>query len=135
MGVSQSLRHEPILVERFVTLPATSGTAVGPTVGAGTLVLAAGLEVLQTVPDITTYTVNITDSTTTFGSALNIDNVPAGTIRAGTTAGLVATQDTIDAVSTISGTPGTIRARIWALVCDVQDTSRPAEAADRDVLA
>ncbi len=135
MGISQSLRHEPILVERFVTLPATSGTAVGPSVGAGTLVLAAGLEVLQTVPDITTYTVNITDGTTTFGSSLNIDNVPAGTIRAGTTAGLVATADTIDAVSTISGSPGTIRARIWALVCDVQDTSRPAEAADRDVLA
>ena len=135
MGISQSLRHEPILVERFVTLPATSGTAVGPAVGAGTLVLAAGLEVLQTVPDITTYTVNITDGTTTFGSALNIDNVPAGTIRAGLTPGLVAAQDTIDAVSTISGSPGTIRARIWALVCDVQDTSRPAEAADRDVLA
>lgn len=135
MGISQSLRHEPILVERFVTLPATSGTAVGPTVGAGTLVLAAGIEVLQTVPDIVTYTVNITDGTTTFGSSLNIDNVPAGTIRAGTTAGLVAAQDTIDAVSTISGSPGTIRARIWALVCDVQDTSRPAEAADRDVLA
>jgi hypothetical protein len=135
MGISQSLRHGPILVERFVTLPATSGTAVGPAVGAGTLVLAAGLEVLQTVPDITTYTVNITDGTTTFGSALNIDNVPAGTIRAGVTPGFIAAADTIDAVSTISGSPGTIRARIWALITDVNDGNRPAEAADRDVLA
>lgn len=135
MGISQSLRHEPILVEKFVTLPATSGTAVGPSVGAGTLVLAAGLEVLAAVPDVTTYTVNITDGTTTFGSALNIDAAARGTIRAGTTAGLVAAADTIDAVSTISGSPGAIPARIWALVVDLNDTSRPAEAADRDTLA
>lgn len=133
---SQTLRHSPVIVERFVTLPAASGTAVGPAVPAGTLVLAAGLEVLQTVPDVTTYTVNITDGTTTFGSALNIDNVAAGTVRAGTTAGLVAAADTIDAVSTISGSPGTIRARIWALVVNVaEDSARAADEVVRDQLA
>lgn len=135
MGVSQSLRHEPIVVERFVTLGATSGTTVGPQVPGGTLVLAAGLEVLSAVPSVTTYTVNVTDGATTFASALNINAAARGTIRAGTTAGLVPATDTIDAVTTISGAPGAIPARIWALVIDLNDTSRPAEAADRDTLS
>jgi hypothetical protein len=124
-----------VVVERVVTLAATSGTAVGPAVSAGTLVLAAGLQVLQTVPDITTYTVNITDGTTTFGSALNIDNVAANTIRVGTTPGLIAAADTIDAVTTISGSPGTILARIFAVIVDVTESVKAAEVADRDVLA
>jgi hypothetical protein len=135
-AVSQTLRNSPVVVEKYVTLAATSGTSVGPAVPAGTLVMAAGLEVLQTVPDITTYTVNITDGTTTFGSALNIDNVPAFTVRAGTTAGLVAAADTIDAVTSITGSPGTIRARIWALVVPVGNESvRPADEVKRDQLS
>lgn len=135
MGVSQSLRHEAIMVEKFVTLAATSGTTVGPAVGAGTLVLAAGIEVLSAVPDVTTYTIDITDGTTVFANDVSVDAAAKGTIRAGTTAGLVAAADTIDAVTTISGSPGAIPARIWALVVDLNDTSRQAESADRDQLA
>lgn len=135
MGVSQSLRHEAIVVEKFVTLAATSGTTVGPAVGAGTLVLAAGIEVLSAVPDVTTYTIDITDGTTVFANDVSVDAAAKGTIRAGTTAGLVAAADTIDAVTTISGSPGAIPARIWALVVDLNDTSRQAESADRDQLA
>jgi hypothetical protein len=135
MAISQSLRSRAVVVEKVVTLAATSGTAVGPAVPAGTLVLAAGLQVLQTVPTVTTYTVNVTDGTTTFASALNISNVAANTIRVGTTAGLVAAADTIDAVTTISGAPGAIRARIFAVAVDLNESVKAAEVADRDVLA
>lgn len=135
MAISQSLRSRAVVVERTVTLAATSGTSVGPAVPAGTLVLAAGIQPLQVVPSVTTYTVNITDGTTTFGSALNINNVPANTIRVGTTAGLCAVNETIDAVTTISGAPGAIRARIFAVIVDVTPSVFRAEEVDRDTLA
>lgn len=135
MAISQSLRSRAVVVERYVTLPATSATTVGPAVPAGTLVLAAGIQVLQAVPDVTTYTANVTDGTTTFASAVVLDAAPANTIRIGTTAGLVAAADTIDAVTTISGSPGTIRARIFAVIIDVTPSVFRAEEVDRDVLA
>jgi hypothetical protein len=135
MAVSQSLRNQAYVVEKYVTLAATSGTTVGPAVPAGSLVLAGGVEVLQAVPDIATYTLDVTDGTTVFANDVSFDNVAKGTIRIGTTAGLVASADTIDAVTTISGSPGTIAARIFAVVVDVNDSVRAAEVADRDTLA
>jgi hypothetical protein len=78
----------------------------------------------------------VTDGTTTFASAVVLDAAPAGTVRVGTTAGFVAAQDTIDAVTTITGSPGTIRARIFALICPVGNESvRQADEVDRDQLA
>lgn len=135
MAASQSVKNHAKVVEKVVTLAATSGTAVGPAIPAGTVVLSAGIEVLQAVPSVTTYTVNITDGTTTFGSALNINNTAAGTIRAGFTAGLAAVNETVDAVTTISGTPGTIRARIWAVVADVNNEFTAPGIVDREQLA
>lgn len=134
MAISQSLRSQAYVVEKYVTLAATSGTTVGPAVPAGSLVLAAGVEVYAAVPDVTTYTVNITDGTTTFASAAVLDNVAAGTIRVGTTAGLVAAADTVDAVTTITGSPGTIAARIFAVVLDVNESVLKGESADRNTL-
>ena len=135
MAISQSIRPMPVLLEKDVTLAATSGTAVGISVPAGVLVIAAGFQNYTTVPDVTTYTMNITDGTTTFASALNFDNTAANTIKAGTTAGLITTADTIDVVTTISGTPGAISGRVWALVVDVNQGTRPATTVDREQLA
>jgi hypothetical protein len=135
MAAVQSLRNKAYVVEKDVTLAATSGTAVGISVGAGTLVLAVGFQNYTTVPDVTTYTMNITDGTTTFASALNFDNTAANTIKVGTTAGLVAAADTIDVVTTISGTPGTISGRVFALVVDVNADWAAPGSVDRDVLA
>jgi hypothetical protein len=135
MAAVQSLRNKAYVVEKDVTLAATSGTAVGISVGAGTLVLAVGFQNYTTVPDVTTYTMNITDGTTTFASALNFDNTAANTIKVGTTAGLVAAADTIDVVTTISGTPGTIRGRVFALVVDVNADWATPGAVDNDTLA
>lgn len=135
MAAVQSLRNKAYVVEKDVTLAATSGTAVGIPVGAGTLVLAAGFQNYTTVPDVTTYTMNITDGTTTFASSLNFDNTAANTIRVGTTAGVVAANDTIDVVTTISGTPGVIRGRVFAVVVDVNADWAAPGAADNDTLA
>jgi hypothetical protein len=135
MAAVQSLRNKAYIVEKEVTLAATSGTAVGISVGAGTLVLAVGFENYTTVPNITTYTLDITDGTTTFANDLDFDNTAANTIKVGTTAGLVAAADTIDVVTTISGSPGAISGRVFALVVDVNKDWAAPGSVDRDTLA
>jgi hypothetical protein len=135
MAAVQSLRNKAYVVEKEVTLAATSGTAVGISVGAGTLVLAVGFQNYTTVPNITTYTLDITDGTTVFANDLDFDNTAANTTKIGTTAGLVAAADTIDVVTTISGSPGTIRGRVFAVVVDVNADWATPGAVDNDVLA
>ena len=138
MALSQSLRNKAMLVEKFITIPVASATVVGPSVPAGTLVLAAGIEVLAAVSaDPTTYTVAASDGTTTFMAATSIKSLAANTIKAGTTAGLVSAADTVDAVVVVSGTAPstTTAARLWALIADVNDSVLPAAEVDRDVLA
>jgi len=125
MALSQSLRNKAVLVEKFVTLATASGTVV----------LSAGIEVLATVPTVTTFTVAASDGTTTFMAATSISNTAAGTIKAGVTPGFISAADTVDAVLVISGAPGAIPARIWALVADVNDSVYPAAEVDRDTLA
>ena len=135
MSIAQSVRPQPILLEKEVTLAATSGTAVGISVPAGTYVLVAGFQNYTAVPDVTTYTLDVTDGTTVFSNDLNFDNTAANTIKAGTTAGLISTADTIDVVTTISGSPGAISGRVWALVIDLNQGTRPAASVDREQLA
>ena len=135
MSIVQSIRPQPILLEKEVTLAATSGTTVGFSVPAGTYVLLAGFQNYTAVPDVTTYTLDVTDGTTVFSNDLNFDNTAAMTIKAGATAGLVATADTIDVVTTISGSPGAITGRVWALVIDLNQGTRTAASVDREQLA
>jgi hypothetical protein len=135
MSIAQSVRPQPILLEKEVTLAATSGTAVGISVPAGTYVLVAGFQNYTAVPDVTTYTLDVTDGTTVFSNDLNFDNTAAMTIKAGTTAGLISAADTIDVVTTISGSPGAITGRVWALVIDLNQGTRPAASVDREQLA
>lgn len=135
MAAVQSLRNRAYVVEKEVSLAATSDTAVGISVGAGTLVLAVGFQNYTVVPDVTTYTMDITDGTTTFANDLNFDNTAANTIKIGTTAGVVAAADTIDVVTTISGSPGVIAGRVFAIVVDVNKDWATPGSVDRDTLA
>ena len=135
MSLVQSVKNQPILVEKYVSLPATAGTTVGISVPAGTLVLAAGFEPSVTVPDVSVYTFDITDGTTVFGNDLSLDNTAAGTIRVGTTAGLISTADTIDVVTTITGSPGIVTGRLFAVIVDVNENAAEATEVDRDLLA
>lgn len=135
MAIAQSLRNRAVVVEKFITLSGTAGTNVGVSVPAGTLVLAAGLEVLATVPDVSVYTADVTDGTTVFANDVTLDNTAANTIRAGTTPGFISTADTIDVVTTITGSPGAIPVRVWAVIVDVNDCVIQGAEVDRDVLA
>jgi hypothetical protein len=135
MSLVQSIRPQPILLEKDVSLAATSGTTVGISVPAGALVLAAGFQNYTVVPDVTTYTVAVTDGTTTFMAATSFDNTAANTIKAGTTAGLCAVAETVDVLTSITGSPGVIAGRVWALVVDVTQGTRTAASVDREQLA
>jgi len=135
MALSQSLRNRAVVIEKYVTLAGTSGTTEGVSVPAGTLVLAAGFEPSEAVADVTTYTMDITDGTTTFADDLDFDNTAAGTVKVGTTAGLVSAADTVDVVTTISGSPGTVAGRVFIVAIDVNECVKAANEVDRDVLA
>lgn len=135
MALSQSLRNRAVVIEKYITLSGTAGTNVGVSVPAGTLVLAAGVEVLSAVPDVTVYTADVTDGTTVFANDVVLDAAAAGTIRVGTTAGLVAAADTVDVVTTITGAPGEIPARVFVVAIDVNESIREGTEVTRDVLA
>ncbi len=135
MAIVQSVRYAPVLVEKIVSLAASSGTAVGISVPAGTTVLAAGFQNFTTVPDVTTYTLDVTDGTTVFANDLNFDNTAANTNKGGVTPGFIAAADTIDVVTTISGSPGIITGRVWAVVVDCSKSAQAADEVDRDQLA
>ena len=135
MALSQSLRNRAVVIEKYVTLSATAGTTTGVSVPAGTLILAAGVEVLTAVPDVSAYTVDVTDGTTVFANDVVLDAAAAGTIRIGTTAGFIAAADTVDVVSTITGSPGAIPARVFVVAIDVNESVREGTEVTRDVLA
>jgi len=135
MSISQSIRPQAVLLEKDVSLAASSGTAVGISVPAGVTVLAAGFQNYTVVPDVTTYTLDVTDGTTVFANDLNFDNTAAYTNKGGVVPGFIAAADTIDVVTTISGSPGVIAGRVWALVVDCSAGTRAAATVDRDQLA
>lgn len=135
MALVQSVRNHAFKVEKFVSLAGTSGTTVGIAIPAGTLVLAAGFQNITAVPNVTTYTLDVTDGTTVFANDLDFDAAAANTIKGGTTAGIASAAETIDVVTTISGTPGVITGRVWALVVDVNKAADAASSVDREQLA
>ena len=135
MALSTSLTSKAYMVEKTVNLGTASGTVVGPAVGAGTLVLAAGVELIDAVEDITTFTVAVADDTTTFMAATSVDAGSAGDIKFGTQTQGITAADTIDAVTVIDGTTAGSNARVWAIVVDVNQATRGAAEVDRDTLA
>ena len=135
MSLVQSVRYAPVLVEKIVTLADASGTTVGIAVPAGTTVLAAGFQNFTAVPDVTTYTLDVTDGTTVFANDLNFDAAAVNTNKGGVVPGFVAAADTIDVVTTISGAPGAITGRVWAVVVDCSKSAQAAAEVDRDQLA
>jgi glycine/serine hydroxymethyltransferase len=136
MAKSTSLLSKAVMVEKEVELPTTTGTVTGPSVGAGTLVLAAGVELIDAM-DSADYDVTVTDGTTTFMAATAVDSGSAGDFAFGTqTQGIVAAADTIDVTGTATASPAaTVTARVWAIVVDVNEATKGADEVDRDLLA
>ena len=136
MGKSTSLLSKAYMVEKEIELPTASGRVAGPTVGAGTLVLAAGVELIDAM-DSADYDVTVTDGTTTFMAATAVGSGSAGDFAFGTqTQGIVAAEDTIDVTGTATASPAaTVTARVWAIVVDVNEATKGADEVSRDYLA
>jgi hypothetical protein len=136
MAKSTSLLSKAVMVEKQVELPTSTGTVTGPAVAAGTLVLAAGVELIDAM-DSADYDVTVTDGTTTFMAATAVDSGSAGDFAFGTqTQGIIAAADTIDVTGTATASPAaTVTARVWAIVVDVNEATRGADEVDRDYLA
>jgi hypothetical protein len=136
MAKSTSLLSKAVMVEKEIELPTSTGTVTGPTVGAGTLVLAAGVELIDAM-DSADYDVTVTDGTTTFMAATAVDSGSAGDFAFGTqTQGVIAAEDTIDVTGTATASPAaTVTARVWAIVVDVNEATKGADEVSRDYLA
>ena len=133
---SQSLLSQAIMIQKEVELPVATGTVAGPAVEAGTLVLAAGVELLDT-NDSTDMDLKVTDGATDFMADTSIDALAAGSYVFGTqTQGVIAVADTIDATVTVTDAPSaTSTARVWAIVVSVEEAPTGANEVDRDQLA
>jgi len=136
MALSPTARGVAQVVEAVVTLPvANAGTVDAITVPAGTVVLAAGLELEGAPGDVTTYTVDMQVGSTVVANDLNLDAGAVGDQFIGNDAIALATAaDTIDIVATVSGSPTAVTARAFAIVVDVNDMGQANEV-DRDQLA
>ena len=137
MALSQSLKFQPTIVEKIVTLGVASGTVVGPSVPAGSVVLSAGIEFI-TAPGSagTSHTVAIGDGTVANLGATDAQAAAVGAILGGVVPSFIAADDTIDAIQAITGS-GLVAAtaRVWAVVCNVNECTKAAAEVDRDILA
>jgi hypothetical protein len=136
MAKSTSLLEKAYMVDATVELPLGGGTVTGPTVGAGTMVIAAGVELIDAVGSAD-YDVAVGAGSLTFMATTAVDSDTAGTFVAGTqTPGVIAAEDTIDVVATAGADASAdITARVFAIVVNVGDASRTADEVDRDQLA
>lgn len=137
MALSSSLKSKAYMVEKTVTLGTASGTVVGPSVPANTMVIGAGIEFVTAAGSAaTSATVAIGDGTTDNLAAVDMQAKAAGTILGGVVPSFVSSADTIDAVQAVVGA-GLVAAtaRIWAIVVDVNENTKNAAEVDRDTLA
>jgi len=137
MALSTSLKSKAYMVEKTVTLGTASGTVVGPSVPANTMVIGAGIEFVTAAGSAaTSSTVAIGDGTTANLAATDMQAQAAGTILGGVVPSFISTADTIDAIQVVTGA-GLVAAtaRIWAIVVDVNENTKNAAEVDRDTLA
>jgi len=136
MALSTSLTSKAHMVEKTINLGTATATVVGPALGAGTLVLATGVTLVDATENITTFNVTVKTGSTTLMASTSVDNGSVGDIKFGAqTKTVVSADTTIDVATVISGTTAGSRARVWALVVDVNEATKDAAEVSRDVLA
>ena len=140
MALSQSLKFQPTIVEKIVTLGVASGTVEGPAVPAGSVVLSAGIEFITSSGTASTsHTIAIGDGTVANLAATDVDGAlsAAGINYGGVTPSYISADDTIDAIQVITDTGDLVvaTARVWAVVCNVNECTKAAAEVDRDTLA
>lgn len=133
--LSQSVAKGVRVYEAEVTLPTASGTVTAISIPANCLVLSAGCVVTEAcagssahVADLSIGSADIVTAIDLQAGSLN-DIITEAAVPQGTTVA-----DTIDVVSTVTGTGTAGKVRVFALVVDM-DAPRTADEVDRDTLA
>jgi hypothetical protein len=138
MALSPTLAPVARLVEKEVTL-ATSGTGTVVTaidLDANTMVLAGGLIVTEAAAGSTAHTFDLSVGSQDLVTAVVFQGKAVGAVVTEACVPILvgSSDDTLDVVSTVTGTGTAGKARVWALVADAT-VPRAAAEVDRDTLA
>ena len=136
MALSPTLAPVARLVEAEVTMPTASGTIEAISLDANTIVLAAGGIVTEAAAGSTAHTFDLSVGSADVISAVVFQGKAVGAVVTEACVPILvgSSDDTLDVVSTVTGTGTAGKARIWALVADAT-TPRAAAEVDRDTLA
>ena len=133
--LSQTVAKGARLYEAEVTLPTASGTVTAVSIPANSLVLSAGAVITEACAGSAAHVADLSIGSADIVTAINLqagsvgDIITEAAVPQGTTA-----DDTIDVVSTVTGTGTAGKARVWAVVIDMT-APRTADEVDRDTLA
>jgi len=133
--LSQSVAKLPRIYEAEVTLPTASGTVTAVSLPANSLVLAAGVVVTEACAGSTAHVADLSIGSSDVLTAINLqagsvgDIITEAAVPQGTTAA-----DTLDVVSTVTGTGTAGKVRVYAVVVDMT-APITADEVDRDLLA
>src|SRR6056300_1202476 len=131
--LSQSVAKGVRVYEAEVTLPTASGTVTAISIPANCLVLSAGCVVSEACAGSSAHVADLSIGSADIVTALDLqagslnDIITEAAVPQGTTAA-----DTIDVVSTVTGTGTAGKVRVFALVVDM-DAPRTADEVDRDL--
>ena len=133
--LSQTVAKGARLYEAEVTLPTASGTVTAVSIPANSLVLSAGVVMTQACAGSTAHVADLSIGSADIVTAIDLQAGSVGSIitEAAVPQGTTA-DDTIDVVSTVTGTGTAGKARVWAVVIDMT-APRTADEVDRDTLA
>jgi hypothetical protein len=133
--LSQTVAKGVRVYEAEVTLPTASGTVTAISIPADCMVLAAGAVITEACAGSTAHVADLSIGSADIVTAIDLqagsvgDIITEAAVPQGTTAA-----DTIDVVSTVTGTGTAGKARVYALVVDMT-APRTANEVDRDTLA
>jgi hypothetical protein len=133
--LSQSVAKLPRIYEAEVTLPTASGTVTAVSLPANSLVLAAGVVVTEACAGSTAHVADLSIGSSDVLTAINLQTGTVGSIitEAAVPQGTT-TADTLDVVSTVTGTGTAGKVRVYAVVVDMT-APITADEVDRDLLA
>ena len=136
MALSPTVAPQAMLVEKEVTMPTASGTVTGISLDANTMVIAAGAVVTEAAAGSTAHTFDLSIGSNDVISAVTFQGVAVGASISEPCIPQVvgSSDDTLDVVSTVTGTGTAGKIRMWALVADATAPT-VADEVDRDQLA
>ncbi len=135
MGLSNLSTREVQIYAAEVTMPTTSGTVEAFSLPAGSVVLTAGATVVEAAAGSTAHAFDLSVGAADVVTALDFQAASVDDVLTeAATPVAVSAADTLDVVSTITGTGTAGKAYVWAAVLYVGPEA-PADEVARDQLA